>query len=112
MLTVNQAAQPTIVRESCRPMSMLRDLGLSIAALGISAGVLGVGLSCALTPAWAQGDSCAIQIEDLTGLGHLPGPAKARSGVLNDHGTPMHAGAEEDEEDCRRRGDQIMAVRL
>jgi hypothetical protein len=93
-------------------MSMLRALSPSIAALGLSAGVLGAGLSCALMPVWAEGSSCAIQIADLTGIGHLPGLAKARSDVLNDRGTPTHAGAEEDEEDCRRRGDQVMAVRL
>jgi hypothetical protein len=92
-------------------MSLLRALSPSIAALGLSALILGAGLSCALIPAWAQGGSCTTEIADLIGSDGPPNLAETISG-LDDPVVPARAWAVEDEKSCEIRGDPAMAVRL
>lgn len=48
-------------------MSLFHTFGPSIAALGLAVPVLGVGLSCALAPAWAETQSCSAAIKAVTG---------------------------------------------
>jgi hypothetical protein len=93
-------------------MSLLRALSPSIAALGLSAGVLGAGLSCALMPAWALGSSCAVEIADLIGSDSPPNLAEAMGGAPDDPGGLARNWTGEDEESCQKGGDLAMAVRL
>ena len=82
-------------------MSMLRALSPSIAALGFSATILGVGLSCALTPAWAEGQSCEKEIADLTESANQQADANKMDKALNDLADARDELANEsDEEDC------------
>ena len=88
-------------------MSLFRTLSPSIAALGLAATILGVGLSCALAPAWAGTRSCEQEI------GIIAETANQQSdGTKKDKALTFLAEAKDelvdegDEEDCMSQVDE------
>jgi hypothetical protein len=82
-------------------MSLFRTFSPSIAALGFAATVLGVGLSCALAPAWAGTRSCEQEISTLTDAANQQSDETKKDGALKFLGEAKDELADEgDEEDC------------
>jgi hypothetical protein len=92
-------------------MSLFRDLSPSIAALGFSAIILGAGLSCALSPAWAGGLSCQREIADLMDSANQP----SDDGMLDGAAKPVTDAKDElvneaDDEVCLSQIDKAKNV--
>jgi hypothetical protein len=82
-------------------MALFRTLSPTIAALGLSATVLGVGLSCALSPAWAEGQSCEKEIAAVTQSANQQADDAKKEKALNYLADAKDELVDEgDEEDC------------
>ncbi|QEX19591.1 hypothetical protein FRZ44_49060 [Hypericibacter terrae] len=92
-------------------MSLFRTFSPSIAALGLAATVLGVGLSCALAPAWAGTRSCEQEIKSITETAN-----QQSDGTKKDKALSFLAAAQDelvdegDEEDCMSQVDKAKRV--
>ncbi|MGH6882554.1 hypothetical protein [Hypericibacter sp.] len=92
-------------------MSLFRNFGPSIAALGLAATVLGVGLSCALTPAWAGTQSCSAAIKAVTETANQQSDGTKKDKALKFLAEAQDELADEgDEEDCMSQVEKAKKV--
>jgi hypothetical protein len=92
-------------------MSLFRTFSPSIAALGLAATVLGVGLSCALAPAWAGTRSCEQEIKSITETANQQSDSTKKDKALSFLAAAQDELVEEgDEEDCMSQVDKARRV--
>lgn len=90
-------------------MSLFRALCPSIAALGLSATILGVGFS--LSPAWAEGQSCEKEIKAVTESANQQADGGKKDKALNYLAAAKDELANEgDEDDCMSQVDKAKKV--
>jgi hypothetical protein len=92
-------------------MSLFRILRPSIAALGLSAAILGIGFASALPPAWAEEQSCEKEIKAVTESANQQTDGSKKDRALKYLAEAKDELANEgDEEDCMGQVDKAKKV--
>ena len=92
-------------------MSLFRALSPSIAALGLSATILGIGFAFTLSSAWAEGQSCEKEIKAVTESANQQTDGGKKDKAMNYLAAAKDELANEgDEEDCMSQVDKAKKV--